>query len=275
MRSVIPFVLLVCALYAGWIYWQRYTDVPLQERLLRFTDQEVRSLTVAPWRQQSFTLDLTEAGVWVITREALQFPAPPRKVNQLIEQLTSMRTDSVVRADFPEENIHRLTLSNGTEEEDLRLYFSPEGDAWASVGIARDVFALHPRAVAPIRRALHFNHYRDRRLLNERTTLADSVYLRFTDSLRQVQFGLQLGPEDERSFLDSLLEPRGSVFADNFDEVTQRSKQFAVLDLTLPNGQQKRLSIYRDTLWDKPFILVSPDFPRRYLAIDSLPFRYD
>jgi hypothetical protein len=275
MRKAIPIVLLACLLYVGWIYWQRSTEVPLQERLLRFTDHEVRSLKITPRRGQPFTLELTEAGRWVITREALQLPAPPRRVNQLIEQLTSMRTDSVVREEFPEEGIHRLILSNGVEEETLRLYFSPEGEARASVGIARDVFALHPRTVAPIRRALSFNHFRDRRLLDERTALADSVTLTFVDSTLQLSHGFSTGGERVRALVTYFREPEGASFADNFDEVRQRKNQFAELLFSSPSRPEKRVSIYRDTLREQPFVLVSPDFPRRYLALDSLPFGYE
>jgi hypothetical protein len=161
------------------------------------------------------------------------------------------------------------------EEETLRLYFSPEGEARASVGIARDVFALHPRTVAPIRRALSFNHFRDRRLLDERTALADSVTLTFVDSTLQLSHGFSTGGERVRALVTYFREPEGASFADNFDEVRQRKNQFAELLFSSPSRPEKRVSIYRDTLREQPFVLVSPDFPRRYLALDSLPFGYE
>lgn len=274
MRKAVLFVLLASLLYAGWIYWQRYTDVPLRERLLRFADYEVRSVEVFPWRERAFRLELTEAGAWVITREALQLPAPPRRVDQLIEELTSMRTDSVIRESFPEERIHRLIISNGQAEEHLRLHFSPEGEAWASVGVAQDVFALHPRSVAPIRRALRFDHFRDRRLLDDRSGQANTLRVVFRDSVRQLAHGFSLAGDSCRSFIADFTEPTAE-FADNFDEVTQRHNRFATLELSLPGGEEKRVSIYRDTMRASPFVLVSPDFPRRFLARDSLPFKYE
>jgi len=265
MRTLIPLLLLACLAYAGWYYWQAYTDTPLREKLLLAEARDMRQVTVHERAQEgSFQLRKTEEGDWVVNREYTQVRDQSSRVRSLIGKLAALRTDSTV-ANFDPRGSYRFSVASETYgEEVLSLTVAPDGLGLALVERTGDAFAVPAAAVSDILQHLRFEYYRERRLLRLAAERVDSVVVRYGDSLLW-----RMDPADLPTAAQAFLAPAAAPYADYFDEIAHQDRYHA--SIRLYDGDSAHVvTAYLDSLWPRPYVLVGQDFPRRYLAADSL-----
>lgn len=265
MRTLIPLLLLAVFSYAGWYYWQDYTDRPLRENILLTDPADITRARVTDAAGDNFQfLRIEGTENWAVKRGITELYDQTPKVLKLLEALAVLRTDSVMRR-FPTEGVITIQLEGGALPETLELYLPGPGEApLARAGAAGDVYALQPASVQGLAALLQFEAYRERRLLNLLAARVDSITATNGDSLLW-----QLGPPEVTPLAKALIAPAAAPYADYFDEIMHRDKYFATLNF-YAQGEPHRIQVFQDSLWPKPFVLVGEDFPRRFLALDNL-----
>lgn len=265
MRTLIPLLLIAILSYAGWYYWQEYTDRPLKANILITDPADVtRAAVITPGGESFEFLQIEGTENWAVKRGIMELYDQTPKVLKMLEGLAVLRTDSVMRR-FPTEGVTTIRLEGGAWPETIELYLPGPGEApLARVGEAGDVFALDPNSTTGLAPLLQFESYRERRLLNILANRVDSIRATNGDSLLW-----QLGQPETALLAKTFITPAAAPYADYFDEIMHRDRYFVTLTL-YAQGEPHRIEVYRDSLWPRPFVLVGEDFPRRYLALDSL-----
>lgn len=267
MRTLIPLLLLGCLGYAGWYYWQEYTDVPLKEKLLLATSEQIDHILVHEQRGEAqFTVRrFSETDGWVISREHQELLDQSEKAEALAVALAQLKTDSVMSGKFREESHYSLSVfSDAYGEEKVLMALPPEGPAVVSLAKGGDVFAVPARLLQQLVPMLRFDHYRERRLLHLAADRVDSIIALHHDSLLW-----RAAPEAVPALAKSYIAPAAAPFADYFDEIAHQDRYHATLRL-YANGQAHDIMAYQDSLWPQVYVLTGQDFPRRFLALDSL-----
>jgi len=262
MRTLIPLLLLAVAGYVGWYYWQVYTDQPLSQPLLLNGEDALREVTVTS-ETEDFRIFRTAEFGWVISGGGLEIYDQTDRAEKLIGLLTGLHTDSVMHRTPGEGGVDVKLIGTG-DPETLTFYFRPQGPLLARIAATGDVFALPKRHGNSLQNLLRFAGYRSRRLLRGNAESIDSVRLVFHDSLLWRSSSAQVS-----EFVKTFIAPAAAPYADHFDEITDREKYFATVKF-YTGGVSRRVDVYRDSLWPLPYVLVGEDFPRTYLAMDSL-----
>lgn len=265
MRTLIPLLLIAVLGYVGWFYWQEYTDRPLSEPLLLTAEESLQELNITSSTEE-FRMFRAEEFGWVVSRGGREVYDQSDRVKELIGLLTSLQTDSVMRHKLETTGISVDLIGTDTRER-VDFHFQMGGPLLARIAATGDVFALPARYGLPLKRLLDFGAYRSKKLLKIDPEKIDSVRLDYHDSLLW-----RPGPEEVGLLSQTFIAPAAAPYADYFDEITDREKYYATLKL-YTDGEPHRVDIYRDSLWPRPYVLVGEDFPRTYLALDSLPQR--
>lgn len=266
MRRLIPIVLLGVFIYVSWFYWQEYTDAPLQEKLLLSTADEVSQVRVsAPGQPLPFLLTRLEDKQWVVSRDNRQILDQSARAEDFVRALTELRTDSVVNS-LPDRDFTTITLTaDAYGKEELRIYAGAGGPALARISGTGDIFALQPEAVTDVLPALSFDHFRGKRLLHLAATSVDSIVATRNDSLLWT-----LGPAEASELAKTILAPASApTYADHFDEIADRDKYHATLSL-FTAGRPHIITVFRDSLWPQPYVLIGEDFPNRFFAVEKI-----
>lgn len=264
MRKLLPLLLLISALYAGWFYWQRFSDRPLQEPLLPVATKNIRRVIIqGPNRSAPFSLTRTENG-WVVVRANQQILDQSLKAAALVERLTALQTDSI-SYQAPETTGVKVRVENtdgGADE--LTLHQPPGGMVLATIPATGDVFYLNPGTANGLIPQLSFDYFREPRLLNLTPNQVDSVIASYHDSLlwRADTVSLPM-------LAQHLLAPAAAPFADFFDEIAHQDRYYADLDFYF-SGKAHRIQVFQDSIWPQPYVLVGEDFPRRYLGFQQI-----
>jgi hypothetical protein len=257
--------------YAGWFYLQSFTDTPLRENLLLTDTQTLREMTVTN-DKQSFRMFRGEEAGWVVKQNAIELYDQSKTVDQLVEFLSALQTDSVMHRFSPEPGPDVSLLGPDERHEVLSFRFPAGSPPVVRVGLTGDVFALPFSVAEPLRRMLRFETYRGKTSLAILPAEVDSITVHHHDSL------LWRVPVADVLRLSKMIifpiEAEGSVpnapaYADYFDEVMDREKYFGTFTLHALGGKH-HVEIFRDSQWVKPYVLAGDDYPRRYFAIDSL-----
>ena len=264
MRTLIPLILLAIAGYAGWYYWQQYTDKPLKANLIATALPDLNRVLITDGVVEDFALVRMEGSDdWAVKREATELYDQSEKIRELLDGLAAIRTDSIMRR-FPEEGFVSLVLESEGQSESVDIFFSETGRHLARRGNTGDVFALNAETLRGIQPLLRFERYRERRLLRILPERIDSITAVSNDSLHWKS------QQPEVALLaKTFIAPAAAPYAEYFDEIMDRDKHFATLNL-YAGGEPHQIEVYLDSLWPKPYVLVGADFPRRFLAVDSL-----
>lgn len=266
MRRLIPIVLLGVFIYVSWFYWQEYTDAPLQEKLLLAAAGEVTQVKVSvPGQPHPFQLTRLEDKQWVVSRDNRQVLDQSARAEDFVRALTELRTDSVVNS-LPDREFTTITLtSDANGEEELRMYAGAGGPALARISGTGDIFALQPEAVTDVLPALSFNHFRGRRLLHLAATSVDSIMATRKDSLLW-----KIASPEVAELAKTILAPASApTYADYFDEIADRDKYHATLSL-FTAGRPHTITVFQDSLWPQPYVLVGEDFPNRFFGAEKI-----
>ncbi|MFK8162964.1 MAG: hypothetical protein AB8H12_10930 [Lewinella sp.] len=264
MRTLIPLLLLAVMGYVGWYYWEQYTDKPLKANLIAMAVTDLNRVIISDGVTEDFALvRIEETHEWAVKREVRELYDQTENVHKLLARLAGLRTDSIMRK-FPDEGFTTLVLESDDGEETIDLFFSEIGKHLARRGGTGDIFALNAETLRGVQPLLRFESYRERRLLSILPERIDSIRVISNDSLHW---------RSSRPEVDLLakafIAPASAPYADYFDEIMDRDKHFATLNL-YAQGAPHRIEVYLDSLWPKPYVLVGEDFPRRFLAVDSL-----
>jgi hypothetical protein len=264
MRTLIPLVLLAIAGYAGWYYWQQYTDKPLKANLIAMAMHDLKRVSITDGLTENFALvRMDGTDDWAVKREVTELYDQSEKIQQLLVKLAAIRTDSIMRK-FPEEGFISLVLESEGQTEAIDVFFSEEGRHLARRGVTGDVFALNAETLRGLQPLLRFESYRERRLLRILPERIDSITAVSNDSLHWV-----ISQPEVALLAKTFIAPAAAPYADYFDEIMDRDKHFATLNL-YAGGESHQIEVYLDSLWQKPYVLVGADYPRRFLAVDSL-----
>ncbi|WP_020570477.1 hypothetical protein [Neolewinella persica] len=264
MRTLIPILLLAVLGYTGWYYWEQYTDKPLRANLVATSIADLKQVFITDGVTEDFALVRMEGTEdWAVKREITELYDQSEKVRKLLNGLAGIRTDSIMRS-FPEDGFISLVLESEGRSELVDLFFSEEGRHLARRGVTGDVFALNATTLGGIQPLLRFENYRERRLLRILPERIDSITAVSNDS---IHWKSKL-PEAVL-LAKTFIAPATAPYAEYFDEIMDRDKHFATLSL-FANGEPHRIEVYLDSLWPKPYVLVGEDYPRRFLAVDSL-----
>lgn len=264
MRTLLPIVLFAVLGYAAWFYWQEYTDEPLQEKLLLHTATDIESITITAFGEEPFQLIRAEGtGNWTVKQGILELHDQSDKVRRLLLALEDLKTDSVMRR-FSDKGVAVLELAGGSRPERIELSFPDTGPVLGRISATDDVFALNSNTTANLPNLLRLATYRQRKLLRIAPEQVDSIVVSHHDSLL---WSLDTG--EVILLAKTFIAPASAPQADYFDEIMDREKYFATLHL-YAKGAPHQITVYQDTLWPKPFVLVGDDFPRQYWAIDSI-----
>ncbi|MFT6000398.1 MAG: hypothetical protein ACI81P_002859 [Neolewinella sp.] len=264
MRTLIPLLLLAIAGYAGWYYWQQYTDKPLKANLIATALPDLDRISIMDGLTEDFALvRIDDTEDWAVTREATELYDQADKIRELLAGLAAIRTDSIMRK-FPEEGFITLVLESEEQSESVDLFFSEIDKHLARRSLTGDVFAINATTLQGIQHLLRFESYRERRLLRILPERIDSITVVSNDSLHW-----RSNPLEVALLAKTFIAPAAAPYADYFDEIMDRDKHFATLNL-YAGGEPHRIEVYLDSLWPQPYVLVGDDFPRRFLAVDSL-----
>jgi len=264
MRTLIPLILLAIIGYAGWYYWQQYTDKPLKANLITTALPNLNRVSILDGIIEDFELiRIDGTDDWAVKREVTELYDQSEKIRKLLTGLAAIRTDSIMRR-FPEEGFISLVLESEGQSESVDLFFSEIGRHLARRGITGDVFALNATTLRGIQPLLRFESYRERRLLRILPERIDSITAVSNDSLHW-----KISQPEVALLAKTFIAPAAAPYAEYFDEIMDRDKHFATLNL-YAGGEPHQIEVYLDSLWPMPYVLVGNDFPRRFLAVDSL-----
>ncbi len=264
MRTLIPLLLVAILSYAGWYYWQAYTDAPLQEKLLLHDAAAMQSIRITAFGEEAFQL-VRAAGTedWTVKQGITELYDQSDRIKRLLTVLDGLQTDSVMRR-FSDKGLAVLEVKGPDRSERIELAFPDTGPVLGRISATGDVFALRAANTANLLNLLRFETYRERGLLRLDPERVDSLVATHQDSLLwRVTTG------NVSSLAKTFIAPASAPSAEHFDEIMDRDKYFATLHL-YAQGNPHRITVYRDSLWPKPYVLVGEDFPRRYWALDSL-----
>ncbi|MEM1359727.1 MAG: hypothetical protein AAGF89_16100, partial [Bacteroidota bacterium] len=241
--------------------------VPLKEKLLLATGDQVDRIVIHEQRGEApFNIRrLTETEGWVISREHQEILDQSAKAETLVQSLVQLTTDSVMNGKFGEENQYSLSVFSEVHgQEKLQFALTSAGMGLVSLTKGEDVFAVPTADLKQIVPLLRFDHYRERRLLALAAERVDSITALHHDSLLW-----RAKPETVTALAQTFIAPTAAPFADYFDEIAHQDRYFATLRL-FAEGEVHEILAYRDSLWPQVYVLIGQDFPRRYLAVDSL-----
>lgn len=267
MRKLIYLLILASCVYVSLFYWQQYTDAPLNERLLTMQVDDIQELIITPLPpEQPFTLSRADDN-WVVSRARLQMLDHADRASNLLGKLTGLKTDSVAASGQVLEGVRIQIETLDGKKTELLLHQSAKGTPLAQFTTTGDVFHVPTKAVEVLISTLHFDHFREPRLLNLVPDQVDSIVATYNDSL--------LWKTDSAVALlsSTILAPAAAPYADHFDEIAHQDRYFADLDFYF-SGRAHRVQVFRDSLWPQPYVLVGEDYPRRYLGFEVLGGRH-
>ncbi|MEL7159892.1 MAG: hypothetical protein AAFN92_03980, partial [Bacteroidota bacterium] len=134
MRTLLFLLLLGCAAYASWYYWQRYNDRPLQTRILLAPIEDITRVQISERpNEAAFELRRTDpGGNWVVNREHTQLRDQSPAIKALLKALSALKTDSIAHDFVAEDKQYALVVHSASYgAEKLHLALPPEGPALA------------------------------------------------------------------------------------------------------------------------------------------------
>lgn len=267
MRKLILLLSLFAVGYACWFYTSQYSNEPLRVPLLQLDAEEVTSIEISG-TNQNFQLIKGENDSWVVSQDQRLLYHREKKVGELLHLLKTTLSDSLMLAPAGGGNIEMILLEVKTAvtSELVSLVFTaePSTPVMAKLGDPATFLAYPSHLHAWRKEYLRFDSYRERRLLDVSPADVDSIIVYKNDS---ILWGINTG--DLRQSAARLIVPEAASYADHFDEISFRDREYATIKLFVGN-QPKQITVYRDSLWPRPFVLVGEDYPRRFLGYDAL-----
>ncbi|OAV42622.1 hypothetical protein [Lewinella sp. 4G2] len=270
MSRLISLLFFVAVAYGAWFYLKDYSRGPVEVRLVQADLDDISRISLLPkdGRSELFRLQRGEGNQWMATRKQRLLLDRDGKIARFVDMLASVTSDSTIRK-LPKGEDYRtveIRIRAQGEEEGFSLHFtrSAQLPVYASWAEAEEVLALPPSLNAWREEYLHFDAYRERRLLNLLATEVDSISVLKQDSLL---WGINIG--DLSATAQRFIAPAAAPHADYFDEIAHRDREFAKIKL-YHGAAYKTITVYRDSLWPSPFVLNGEDYPRRFLGYDAL-----
>ncbi|NJC26748.1 hypothetical protein [Neolewinella antarctica] len=269
MRSLLYLLLFVFLAYGAYYYFDRLSDAPLKTELLSKGSEAISYVVVTPENEGPFELKRGEENQWVVSRDHRLIYGQTERINTFVNELRTLQSDSVQLNPRRDRKGQSITLSVGTtaQQENFTLEFPNDLHEPVLAHLATDdqsALALPPRTRTWRTNYLNFDAYRDRQLLDLDPRLVDSLIVYRGDS---VLWGITTG--NLAASATRFIAPAAAPYADQFDEIAHRDRLYGQIKL-YADGRAKTVTVYRDSLWPLPFVLVGEDYPRRFLGYERL-----
>lgn len=271
MLRALPYILIGLAFYGGWYYWQQRPKEALAADLLRLEVTDVKQVFVQPANSPAFQFGRVEEG-WLISSGHNHRLEVSQRPETLLAALINMRSIDLAPTPEAEDQLAALELRLQDDSPvKFELYRAPDSVAYQTVvrfGEQPDYFALDNFDHQHL--PLAFTNYRSYELLKlDQWATLDSLQWQRADTTLTYW-----SRPDSSQQLDSLKQLwghlTGTIFADYFDEIGDEPDWYGSYRL-FGGSDSADLKVYFDTLWPRPFVLYSTQYPKTYFAVDSLP----
>ncbi len=285
--------IVIGAAYAAFHFFKSKKSQPFDAELIRIDTTRVTSLLISlPNDQAEITLQ-RENGVWIASNGQINIRATSETTSSMLRALTNFKIREVIAQSSADWAAYALTEARATR---IRVYANnqlledfmigkseihPETEARISYLRLTDedeVYAVE--GILSNHFGYDFSDFRNKTILQMEpnltmvsfeVTLPDTTftYVRTPEGWQVNEMKLDSGRVE--SYLNSLRQISGEVFADDFDEVQGGSLLFSTLTLQPENGGEPFvIQCYRDSTRSMPFIIHSSQNPDAYFASDSL-----
>ena len=273
MRTLLFLCLLIAIGYATYYYVGLANSDPLRIPLLRENlRQDVKRIQILPRGPGEFLmrLDQGDDGQWIVSKDQKLIYDQSARVRGLLADLANTVSDSVVTgsaARLRERTVVTLDIRTSTGREVISLAFADatSTSVYAWFGSSSNLLCLPPSTNAWLKGYLTFDAYRERRLLDLNPAAVDSIVAIGADTTLLYHSR----PSELPDLATYFIAPAFSQHADFFDEIAHQDRHFGQV-LLYANGQPKSITVYHDSLWAQPYVLVGEDYPRRFLGYDAL-----
>jgi hypothetical protein len=271
------------------------TVPPFDATLIQVDTAEILNIEIFPHKGPAYTLHHTD-GQWIVSNGTLSLPARVDRLLIMLDQIDTIRTFELVSKRTEDWEKYGLTeklgtrikiyRTNGQKEDFIIGKTDFDTDLKKSIAYMRlsdqeEVFAVN--GFLPFQLERHFNDLRNKELFRKTALveLPDLFIYQSLDTL--VQFNLfDQGKEKNAGdsgldsaaladYLQTIRRSSGSLFADDFDELS--SERYFHQRIRLFYNQKQDsifISCYRDSTRLKPFIIHSSDNPKSFFYSDSL-----
>lgn len=267
MRRLILLLLLATGAYTVWFYTIGLNDSGKYLPLIRTELSTVDKIVVAG-KAHAFKLQRAENGEWLAVREQKILFKQNAQVDSFFSALELAVADSVLTnvQTKPSWTVVDLTFPAKSSPEKLRFHFPVDQSrpVYAQLEGGEDYLVLAPTFHRWRTDFLDFDGYREMRLLDLSPNSVDSLYVLKKDS---ILWGVNSG--ELAATASRFIVPAAAHYADHFDEIRHQDRAYATIKLYAGDGT-KTVTVYRDSLWPQPFVLVGEDYPRRFLGYERL-----
>ena len=273
MRTLLFLCLLIAATYATYYYVGLGSDEPLRIPLVRADlRQNIKRIQIKPRGPGEFLmrLDQGDNGQWIVSKDQKLIYDQSARVRGFLTDLANTVSDSVVTgsaARLRDRRLVTLDIHSGTGREVINLAFADDTSSpvYAWFESSSNLLCLSPSTNAWLKGYLTFDAYRERRLLDLNPAAVDSIVALGTDNTLLYRSH----PSELPDLATHFIAPAFSQHADYFDEIAHQDRRFGQV-LLYADGQPKTITVYHDSLWAQPYVLVGEDYPRRFLGYDAL-----
>ena len=267
MRNLVLALIIFAVGYSTWYYGARLFSNPVEYPLFLTGREEVTKVIVGEGNDQFEFIRGTE-NEWVVARGQRISYDRPAKVDSFLTLLFNTRSNlsSQERDYLSYPTTSRIEIAGPGGRERVTLYIptNPATAVVASHATSGAVLSLPPITRRWRGEYLHFDAYRERRLVDLDPASVDSIHTYRGDSLLHKVAPLALG-----TTAPYFIAPALAPYADYFDEIAHRDREYGRVELYAGDAV-KTITVYRDSLWPQPYVLVGKDYPRRFLGYDAL-----
>ncbi|MCB0585239.1 MAG: DUF4340 domain-containing protein [Phaeodactylibacter sp.] len=274
--------------------------------LIQVDTAAVSSITISPRGEEPpFTLK-KEGGQWIATRDALSTKASQGAIQSLLGNLSLIKTKRIAAKSKDKWAEYQVVDSAGTRIQvyggggDLLEDFiigkfdfqqapqpqqpmqfqqqqQPIITSFIRLSGENETYAVEGMQVLSMGQG--FDSYRNKNLLKMKKEMEVNAFeYQLGDSLLRFQKtmdgwatdGIVLDSMKVENYLNVLRNLSGTTFADDFDELS--AGQYPQQQLTISGNNIEepfRITVYRDTTREKPFVIFSNYNPETYFASDS------
>lgn len=280
-------------------------ETSFRTELIKVDTAAVNSITIDPRGEEPpFTLK-KESGQWIATRDALSIKAAQSAVQSLLTNLSLIKTKHIAAKSEDKWAEYQVADTSGTRVQ----VYGPGGKLLEDFIIGKFDFQQAPGApqqmqfqqqqpiitsfirlsgenetyavegMQIISMGQGFDSYRNKDILRMTREMEVTAFeYQLEDTLIRFQKtpegwatdGLMLDSMKVENYLNVLRNLSGTAFADDFDELAAGQLPRQQLSLSGNNIEEPfRVTVYRDTTREKPFVIFSNYNPDAYFASDS------
>ena len=229
---------------------------------------------------------------WIASYANTSTPANAGAVHRLLKELSRINVSEIASDKSVEwssfgvgenQGVHMEILGNGEKLEDFVVGKTGEAteqrisERFIRLKDQKEVFRVSDHDLNFITQG--FNSYRNKHFFS----IGDKSFIRMValetrDSIYQLERtpegwisdnGQMADSTSMETYLESLAEVKGEIFADNFDETRSLELFFQRVTFVANNGISFSVDCFRDSTWENSYVLHSVSNPESWFASDS------